>query len=130
MPRSTRGSRPITIDGHMLRWRAGDPSPPNHSTWFAQLTVFSTSGGASRLLAGTWTYDEPAYRYAPHRESDFQPRWVEAIIRKALAAGWDPELRGPNYLLAEDYATIIREFEERLSAKLRESRGIQVPSTP
>lgn len=95
------------VAGHRLRWRVVTPSPPNPGGWLAQLTVFSTAGGTSRLLAGT-ARDHP---FAPHRESRFQPRWVEAIIRRALSLGWSPEARAPDYRLEPDYGDIIATLE-------------------
>jgi hypothetical protein len=113
MPRSSRGSRPIVVDGRPLRWRVTEPSPPNSGGWLAQITVFSRVGGTSRLLAGT-TQDHP---YAPHMPSRFQPRWVEAIIRRALASGWTPEARAPDFRLPSDYGEIIKELETALFAQ-------------
>ncbi len=114
MPGSSRGSRPLVVDGRQLHWRVTDPSPPNSGGWLAQLTVFSRVGGTSRLLAGTTRDDYP---YAPHIESWFKPRWVEAIIRRALASGWTPEARAPDYRLPLDYAEIIEELEAALTAQ-------------
>jgi hypothetical protein len=119
MPRSTRNARPITIDDRRLRWNVTDPSPPNLLGWFAQLTVFSDAGGTSRLLAGTTRDDSP---YAPHIESWFRPRWVEAIIRRALTSGWIPEARAADYRVHCDYAEVIEDLERKLSAQFWKDR--------
>jgi hypothetical protein len=116
MPRSGRGSRTIVVDGQPLRWRLVDPSPPNDEGWLAQLTVFSLEGGTSRLLAGTRLCPQ----YDIHRE-DFMPRWVEAIIRRARAQGWDPHEPGGDYRLPIDYGEIVQVVEDTLSAKFWEN---------
>ncbi len=120
MPRSSKGSRTITIDGQRLRWRVGDPSPPNKEGWLAQLTVFSLVGGTSRLLAGTTLRSPPYAHWGPpyaNWDSRFMPRWVEAIIRRARADGWEPFSPGPDHRLAIDYSQVILETDDLLTTE-------------
>ena len=107
--RSTRRSRPISIDHHVLRRRVGWGRSPHSGRggWALRVTVFSSAGGTSRLVAEA---DPESYRLLPLGESDVSPRYVEAIIRHAVAAGWDPVARGRDFRIA-DFVPIILERE-------------------
>lgn len=72
-----------------------------------RVTVFSKMGGTSRLVA---EFDPESYRSLPIGESDVSPRHhVEAIIRHALDAGWEPASRGQDFHVADLVPIITRQ---------------------
>jgi hypothetical protein len=80
--------------------------PSHHPGWHTQVTVFSCEGGSARLIAGAATF---SVGWLPYKASEVRPGHVEAIGRYALAAGWDPTKRGPDFQI-DDFAPIICEI--------------------
>ena len=106
MTRSTRGSRPIVIDGYRFRWHIGyarSAYPDRDESM--QVTVFLQAGGTSRLVA-----EADPWTYLPFVASGIKPGHVERIIRRALASGWDPAERSRDFRLA-DFAPIVMGVE-------------------
>ena len=107
MARSELGSRPIVVDGIPYRWRVprypvGEDqglgwSPLTFSVWLAGESGSLLEVEACAARPDNWLH-YPATVITPGRVAD--------LIRRAIAAGWEPSRSGASFKL-EDTTTLI-----------------------
>ncbi|GAA2389811.1 hypothetical protein [Dactylosporangium salmoneum] len=80
-----KGSRTVVVDGRRYRWVITLRAEPVQG-----VVVELAEGPASRLVAYTNEF------------AVITPGMVALGIRAALSAGWEPDMRGPDFRLADD----------------------------
>jgi hypothetical protein len=122
MPRPSTNRRTIVVDGCTFLYRLHhhllvEPGKPR---WVTRLTMYGQPGGTSRLVADL-TPQEYELWMLLGKSSQFAPRHVAAVARHALALGWDPNSRAPDFYLRDSEAILH-------TAEFRHPRTTKAPA--
>lgn len=96
-----KGSRRITVEGRAFRWSIR-PKPTYAQGAFASPMAFAVEAAErpGRALHVKLALPRPD-NWLEQTTSPVTPSDVEKFIRRALAAGWNPQEPGPPFEIAE-----------------------------
>jgi hypothetical protein len=100
MSLAKEGSRLITVDGTVYRWRVRKRPTYSQAIGHAPLTFGAEHADiAGAVLLVTMTQDHPS-NWIGGTAEPVLPSTVSALIRHARRRGWQPHSRGPAFLVA------------------------------
>ena len=94
LPRKMHGFRRINLWSRVYRWRL------QLSAEGITLAVVREEGGAARLVINLFSVRDPWLHAPQQRTNDPEivtPTFVNRAMREALARGWLPDKRGPDF---------------------------------
>ncbi|MFF0776420.1 hypothetical protein ACFYUK_46585 [Nonomuraea wenchangensis] len=95
-----KGSRLITVDGTLFRWRVRrKPTYDQGNSWGPMTFSVELAGASGRVLLVSLPCSRPDAWWG-ERTMAIRPALVTATIRTALNHGWDPQQAGNAYELA------------------------------
>ncbi|MEI9994986.1 MAG: hypothetical protein WDM91_10360 [Rhizomicrobium sp.] len=86
----------VEIDGHLLCWTLLREAQYTSSDGYKGMAFSVRAEGRKvfRELVLEFPFPKRKYRFAHQEKERISPQIVEAGIRQAMAAGWDPVSRG------------------------------------
>ena len=101
-----KGSRPISVEGNEYRWLVRrKPTYSQANGWTPMTLAVSSANSRSSTLVATLDTNRPD-AWVASGDVAVNPRNVSAIIRRALAAGWNPAEPGKPFQLSADVADL------------------------
>ncbi|MEU6729084.1 hypothetical protein ABZ917_35715 [Nonomuraea wenchangensis] len=95
-----KGSRLITVDGTVFRWRVRrKPTYDQGNSWGPMTFAVELAGASGRVLLVSLPCSRPDAWWG-ERTMAIRPALVTATIRTALNHGWGPQQAGNAYELA------------------------------
>ncbi|MEU6430197.1 hypothetical protein ABZ860_30265 [Microbispora sp. NPDC046973] len=92
-----KGSRPITVDGVVYRWRIRrKPTYHQGNGWSPLTFAVQPAEEPWRVLLVSLPFLRPD-AWLGERTMSVRPALVAAVIRLALRRGWDPHQAGPAF---------------------------------